>query len=822
MFLQVIWNPNLKQTSLLVSPIDSNEDFPVIVSFLLKEDISTAFIQNFIGNDDLQFLYIDDTYLWLENFHLTKNILAFFNVIDFIDLTQEDINYFNQFILKNKLSLDDYDNLGYQSPVKTIPRDLSTKPAFMSAFLDVGDFSKRLLRTTFDFEHHKILITINKRVVSAQHFFNHLNSDRDRLRIKESLAFPFDKKSELIEFISSLDIYSEDEFVSIEKEPSEEIQEETLEIEVVENEQISSNNPLILDSLEKTLTKTDTLPLVLNSFLIAASIIKEEVNTPEEVIKEDKRQEVLEDFSQNNFDDFFATERNIEDFHPPTETYSEGYDNSVYVEQPEENIPVIDNEVIDELTEDFLVEIETNLEKHEQSIKNNVLINTSEELEEHEDISDSPSISVDELVDSINDIFEEPALVLELIDIIELPLILFLAEEKEIKENKNSDDFLDNYFVNNNVNEEINQFSAEDVLTVVNTEVSIFENTVSDKKKKSGKSKKDKRSQNAISDIVEETNVEHSPIDLKNDISKELIHIDNNEQITQEIVEYESLPIEPIVSVLEKIEIIRLPVYSIISSIEIKKPLLIHSIENLLIIEFLLSVDLIDDSFVLEESSDPNFNFFEESKKKLVDLAMTGDLDGIEELYRNYPEFEKPLLNFNYEGDNPLCIASFYENIDLIKQLIDYGWNPNYFDSNLNNALIIAAAEGHKHIVRYLLTQEVQINFQNKIGYTALHFAVNDCNHRIVKLLLEAGADVEISDNDRNTPLSIAAFKGDINSTKLLLQTRINVHTKNKKGYDARSIALIAKNHAVAKLIEDKIVSEKHNHSLPPIIEKNV
>lgn len=416
------------------------------------------------------------------------------------------------------------------------------------------------------------------------------------------------------------------------------------------------------------------------------------------------------------------------------------------------------------------------------------------------------------MVDSINDIFEDTALVLELIDIIELPLILFLSEAKEIKENTNNDDFLDNYFVDNNVNEEINQFSVEDVLTVVNTEVSIFENTVSDKKKKSGKNKKDKHSQNAISDIVEE----------KNDTSKELIHIDNNEQKTQKIVEYESLPMETIMPVLEKIKIIRLPVYSIISYLEIKKPLLIHSIENLSIIEFLFSVDLIDDSLVLEKSNDPNFNFFEESKKKLVDLAMSGDLDGIEELYRNYPEFEKPLLNFNYEGDNPLCIASFYENIDLIKKLIEHGWNPNYFDSNLNNALIIAAAEGHKNIVRYLLTQEVQINFQNKIGYTALHFAVNDCNHRIVKLLLEAGADVEISDNDRNTPLSIAAFKGDINSTKLLLQTRINVHTKNKKGYDARSIALIAKNHAVAKLIEDKIVSEKHNHSLPPIIEKNV
>ena len=87
--------------------------------------------------------------------------------------------------------------------------------------------------------------------------------------------------------------------------------------------------------------------------------------------------------------------------------------------------------------------------------------------------------------------------------------------------------------------------------------------------------------------------------------------------------------------------------------------------------------------------------------------------------------------------------------------------------------------------------------------------------------MLEAGADADLSDNDKNTPLSIAAFKGDINSTRILLQNKINIHAKNKKGYDARSIALIAKNHSVAKLIEDKIILEKHNYSLPPIIEKN-
>ena len=139
----------------------------------------------------------------------------------------------------------------------------------------------------------------------------------------------------------------------------------------------------------------------------------------------------------------------------------------------------------------------------------------------------------------------------------------------------------------------------------------------------------------------------------------------------------------------------------------------------------------------------------------------------------------------------------------------------------MNNALIIACAEGHKHIVKFLLTQHIHINFQNKKGFSALHFAVNDCNHRIVKLLIENGADVNSIDNDRNSPLSIAAYKGDFQSTKLLLEAQINIYVQNKSGYDARSIALIFKHHSIAKLIEDKIIEHKHKKNISPIIQKN-
>lgn len=628
MILQVIWNNKLQQSSLNVYDKDILEDYEVIISFFLKENVSNNFIQNFIGYEKFNLSYLEDDYFWLENISLTKNILAFFNVINLIDLKTQDLILIDKFCLKNNICINDLNNLGFQSPVKTISRDLSTKPKFMNYFLHIGDFSKKLLRTTFDFNNNSLCISINKRSLNPQQFFNHLNSNHDRIRIQESLAYEIENKTTLIDYFSQLSIY----------------------------------------------TKT--------------------------------------------------------------------------------------NESIDILNENKI-----------ESLEN--------------------------LINLINHIANKKSF-LSLISTIQLPLILFLSNPLLILETDVVEldlTFLDKKIPSDNL-------SIQNQLSINNAQYIPFLDRDLD-------------------------DIEEQEIILSNnsDFNTNNIYIDNT--IQNSVLSDVKNLFTP--QILDKSLIIDLPIQPFLLSLSIKNSLIMIEKESPLIIDFLLFVNISNNSYELDkdkdinkELEDINIDFNEDNQNLLINLSINDNNEDIISLFANYPDFEKPLINFNYQGDNPLCIASFNENLELLTILIDYGWNPNYFDSNLNNALIIACSEGHKNIVRYLLTKNLQINFQNKKGYTALHFAVNDCNHRIVKLLLEAGADADLSDNDKNTPLSIAAFKGDINSTRILLQNKINIHAKNKKGYDARSIALIAKNHSVAKLIEDKIILEKHNYSLPPIIEKNL
>ncbi len=51
-----------------------------------------------------------------------------------------------------------------------------------------------------------------------------------------------------------------------------------------------------------------------------------------------------------------------------------------------------------------------------------------------------------------------------------------------------------------------------------------------------------------------------------------------------------------------------------------------------------------------------------------------------------------------------------------------------------------------------------------------LHVAIDKENTECVKLLLEAGADPNATDNDAYTPLYLAAREGNVECTKLLLE----------------------------------------------------
>jgi uncharacterized protein len=102
---------------------------------------------------------------------------------------------------------------------------------------------------------------------------------------------------------------------------------------------------------------------------------------------------------------------------------------------------------------------------------------------------------------------------------------------------------------------------------------------------------------------------------------------------------------------------------------------------------------------------------------------------------------------------------------DLLVLCLEYGANVHQTDSYNGTGLIRAADRGHVDIVRTLLTTDIPVDHVNRLGWTALLEAVilGDGGPRhteVVRLLVEAGANVHIADFQGVTPLEHARRKG--------------------------------------------------------------
>ena len=82
-------------------------------------------------------------------------------------------------------------------------------------------------------------------------------------------------------------------------------------------------------------------------------------------------------------------------------------------------------------------------------------------------------------------------------------------------------------------------------------------------------------------------------------------------------------------------------------------------------------------------------------------------------------------------------------------------------------ALTWSAENGHDSLVRNLILQGVNVNYQDDSGRSALHFAASSNHIQCGILLVEAGADLRVVNRDSRTPLDLASkeFKDAINQT---------------------------------------------------------
>ena len=187
----------------------------------------------------------------------------------------------------------------------------------------------------------------------------------------------------------------------------------------------------------------------------------------------------------------------------------------------------------------------------------------------------------------------------------------------------------------------------------------------------------------------------------------------------------------------------------------------------------------------------------------LHEAAANGDVEAINRLIA---EGEKVDLQ-DSKSRTPLFVAVFLKKYDAVRALLKAGANPNRLDTERydvvtiaavandvdmlkillaggasaknvtsrydGTALIAAAHLGHVEVVRILIAAKAPLNQVNNLGWTALMESIvlgnGGANYTAtVKALVEAGADVNIADRQRISPLQHARQRGYAEMARIL------------------------------------------------------
>jgi len=172
--------------------------------------------------------------------------------------------------------------------------------------------------------------------------------------------------------------------------------------------------------------------------------------------------------------------------------------------------------------------------------------------------------------------------------------------------------------------------------------------------------------------------------------------------------------------------------------------------------------------------------------------------------------------------------------IKMLSFLLNNGADVNTKADNGTTVIMRAIDSGFFEAAKLLLAAGADVNTRNKDGKTALMKAVeygemvdpatgasvkipeseNDGKMKIIKLLLDKGADVNAKDNHGNTALMDAAWEGKPNMVLLLLEKGADINAKENYGNTALMNVATGSQTDMVKFLLDKgsDVNAKNNH----------
>ncbi|XP_048731113.1 ankyrin repeat domain-containing protein 49-like isoform X2 [Ostrea edulis] len=128
----------------------------------------------------------------------------------------------------------------------------------------------------------------------------------------------------------------------------------------------------------------------------------------------------------------------------------------------------------------------------------------------------------------------------------------------------------------------------------------------------------------------------------------------------------------------------------------------------------------------------------------------------------------------------------------------------NSRDSDLYTPLHRACYNGHKDMVKFLLSHNADIAAQTEDGWFPIHSAARWNQNQVISVLLEQGADINSRTNSGQTPLHLAASEKENGEAIALLLSNcyLDTNIRNSVGETAEDVCSRTSEHC--KLFEER------------------
>lgn len=164
-------------------------------------------------------------------------------------------------------------------------------------------------------------------------------------------------------------------------------------------------------------------------------------------------------------------------------------------------------------------------------------------------------------------------------------------------------------------------------------------------------------------------------------------------------------------------------------------------------------------------------------------------------------------VNTRSTGVTAIARATELNDLQTVALLLRNGADPSIANANGEIPLYIAVSKGYDVISGVLLhkskQQDKDANWNNKLGEPLLNRAAFLGNERIMKILLDYGANPTALDNMENTALHIAAEKGYTDLVKIMLDKGAPVDQPNLIGTTPIMAAAQNSHSELAKILAD-------------------